>query len=301
MSDSTSDPLSFPFASESNDKRPLPEIVAERCGFALAYVDHDDGKRYYAVQDWIVGVAQSAEPRVFWAKMKKRFQKATIELLPSCQQFPYRSSSGRTYQMDYAQAEALYQITQRMDAQTGIRDKVLQYLARAGVIFDEVRIDPDKAIDAALAAYRRQGKTDKWIETRLRSKFIRTEFTSAFRKSMRELPQKRHYALITDEMRLGVWKRTTATLREQMGLKKPDSLRDNQSGIALAYETLAEEISAFELNQKEDLSFDQAKGVVRINSESVGKHAEETSQRLGIDVATNRPLLRDGHADKSAE
>jgi len=57
--------------------------------------------------------------------------------------------------------------------------------------------------------------------------------------------------------------------------------------------SLAEEVSAVELDQKSDLGFDQAKGIVRTKSESVGKHAEETGRRLGIDVATGRRLLQE--------
>ncbi|MEP7286308.1 MAG: hypothetical protein ABI947_11125 [Chloroflexota bacterium] len=289
MSDHTSNSVSFPTNPEDN--RPLPELIAEAYGFPLAYHDHEDGNRYYAVQDWISGVAEPPNPTNFWAMMKKRLAKANVGLYIPCVQLPYRATNGRTYKMDHAQAETLYQITQRMDAQTGLRDKVLNFLAQAGVTLDEMRIDPDKALDAGIRGYKRKGKTDKWIETRLQSKAQRLNFTAAFRRSMRQDPQQWQYAVITDEMRLGLWKRSTAALKTQMGLTKNDNLRDHQSDIAIAYELLAERISAYELDRERDLEFDQAKKIVRTNSESVGKHAEETGRRLGIDIATDQPLL----------
>jgi hypothetical protein len=101
------------------------------------------------------------------------------------------------------------------------------------------------------------------------------------------------YAVITDEMRRGLWKRSTVMLREQMGLKKNDNLRDHQTALALSYEMLAENMSAYELDQKSNLEFDDSKQIVRSSSEFIGKQAEEASQRLGIDIATNRPLLND--------
>jgi len=180
-----------------------------------------------------------------------------------------------------------------MDANTGLRNKVLKFLAASGVKLDEMRLDPEEALDAAIEAYRRQGKSDKWIEARLQGKVQRLRFTAAFRKALRIDPSQLQYALITDEMRLGLWRRTTAILRREMGLKKNDNLRDHQSRLAIIYEALAEEVSAVELDQKSDLGFDQAKGIVRTNSESVGKHAEETGRRLGIDVATGRRLLQE--------
>ncbi|HLY26777.1 MAG TPA: hypothetical protein VKQ72_10590 [Aggregatilineales bacterium] len=290
MPDHTSNSVSF--SANPHDKRPLPEIIASNYGFPLAY--HDvDGLRYYAVQDWIIGVAQAAEPRKFWDSMKRRLRKAGVDLSSWCRQLPYRVSNGKTYKLDFADAEALYRITQRMDAQTGLREDVLKFLAKSGVVIDEIRIDPDKAIDAAIEAYKRQGKSDRWIQIRVESKIQRVKFTTAFRKSMRTSPQQWQYAVVTDEMRLGLWKRTTAVLKEQLELKKNDSLRDHQSDIAIAYELLTERISTFELDQKNDLEFDQAKGIVRANADSVGQHAEATGRRLGIDIATNRPLLKD--------
>src|SRR5262249_42067027 len=257
----------------------------ENYGFSLAY--HDlDGKRYYAVQDWIRGVAQPAEERKFWDALKRRFKKAGIEMSTWCRPLPYVASDGKTYKRDHADAEALYRITQRMDTQTGLRDQILAFLAKSGVVLDEMRIDPDQALEAAIQGYRRQGKSEQWIATRMESKVKRLHFTSAFRKSMRREPQKWQYAVITDELRLGLWKRTTAQLREQMNLKKNDNLRDSQSMLAISYELLAENISAVELEQNENLEFDDTKRIVRRNAEDVGKHAEATGKRLGIDIAT---------------
>lgn len=193
--------------------------------------------------------------------------------------------------MEHVTDESLYRITQRMRAETGIRDQVLNFLAKAGVVIDEFRIDPERAIDAAIAAYKRMGKTDRWIEQRLRNKLGRNQFTAAFKQALRVNPHHMQYAIITDEMRQGLWKRTTKTLKVELGLKEKDNLRDHLSEIALSYETLAEQISARELNERNDLEFNQARRIVRSNSEFVGKQAEDTGCKLGIDIATDRPLL----------
>ena len=292
MSDSTTSSVSL--SLPNNDPRPLPELIADQAGFALAYADVD-GERYYAVQDWIVGVAHSIEPRKFWSAMKTRLKKAGVELSPLCRQMPYRTSNGKIYKLDFATARVLYQITQRMDVNTGLRDKVLKFLAQAGVVVDEFRIDPEQAIDAAIEAYRRMGKSEEWIAIRIQSKVVRLRFTGAFKHSLKHEPQRWHYGVITDAMRLGLWKRNTSSLREQMGLKKDANMRDHQSMLAVSYELLAETISATELEMNRNLEFDDAKRIVHDNAEDVGKHAESTGKRLGLDIATNRPLLKSSH------
>jgi DNA-damage-inducible protein D len=295
MSNLTSNPVEYP-AYDPNDPRPLPEIVAEFYGFPLAFADDTDGNRYYAVQDWIKGVAQASDPTKFWDAMKRRLKKAKIDLSTWCRQIPYRLPDGRTYQMDYATATALYQITQRMDANTGIRNKILQFLAKAGVVVDDMRIDPDKALEAAIEGYRRQGKSEKWIQARIMGKVARLYFVAAFTGSMSEKPTPKHYAMITDEVYLGLWKRRASVLKKQMGLKKGDSMRDYQSVFALGYEMLAEAMSGRRLEEREHLVFDQAKKIVRTASEFFGKQADEAGKEMGIDIATDRPLLQDKNA-----
>jgi hypothetical protein len=267
MSDSTPKSVSFPIPVNHDDKRPLPEIIADYCGFPLAQKPVE-GKQYYAVQDWLHGVAQTNEPRKFWDAMKRRLRKIGIEMSTWCRQLPYTATDGKRYTVAYAEAEILYRITQRMDANTGIPEAVLQFLARAGVVVDEFRIDPEKAIEG----YRRMGKTDTWIALRMRSKLGRNRFTAAFRESMRTAPERMHYAIITDTMRIGLWKRTTKQLKQELNLDEKDSLRDNLTGAGLAYETLAEELSALELSQNNNLEFSQADEIVRSNSEFVGQH-----------------------------
>ena len=59
----------------------------------------------------------------------------------------------------------------------------------------------------------------------------------------------------------------------------------------MAYETVAELVSEYDLRQGEDLEYDLAKRIVRTDSELVGKQAQKTSLHLGIDIPTGRPLL----------
>jgi hypothetical protein len=290
MSDSTLFPVDF--AHDPSDKRPLPEIIAERAGFPLAYHDREDGQRFYAVQDWIAGVAQAESPARFWTDMKRRMKKAGVQLYASCVGLPYRAANGKSYKMDHADAQTLYQITQRMDANTGLRDRVLRFLAAAGVILDEIRIDPDKAIEAVYAYYRKQGKNDSWIDARIKSKLARIAFTQAFTLCLKHKPQPRHFGIITNTMRRGLWRRDTQTLLKEMGLSKEDNLRDHMPEIGLLYETINERTTAFQLEKQNNLEFEDANKIAYRNARLIGKQAAQTSRELGIDLATNKPLLK---------
>ncbi len=306
---STSLPVSF----NADDQRPLPELIALGnpdpadgwSAFPLQF--HDvEGIRYYAVQDWILGVAQTDNARTFWDKMKNRLKRAKIQLSPPCLQLPYLATNNKRYKLDFAAAEALYVITQRMDANTGVRDRVLRYLAFAGVLVDDARLDPasvlgkafgsnpDLMLEAAIETYRAQGKSDAWIASRLLGVQTRKIFTSAFQKALRNKPGSYQYAQITDTLRIGVWRRDTATIRKELNLSATANVRDNMSVLALNYEMLAENLSAMALDQQQDLEYNEARNIVRDESTFVGDQAAQASKRLGIDLVTNKPLLKKG-------
>jgi len=125
----------------SNDDRPLPERIATLYSFTLAFQDVEGNKRYYSVQDWIAGILPKSNTRNLWNMMKRRHP----QLYTRCVQLPYKVANGRKYQMDHADALTLYSITQRMEANSGSRDSVLVYLAKAGVILDELMRNPAQA------------------------------------------------------------------------------------------------------------------------------------------------------------
>ena len=70
-----SDPTSFSEDLPTNfDDRPLPERIASRYNFPLAY--HDvDSKRYYAVQDWIQWRCPSRRSSRFFGTHETAIQK----------------------------------------------------------------------------------------------------------------------------------------------------------------------------------------------------------------------------------
>jgi len=73
-------------------------------------------------------------------------------------------------------------------------------------------------------------------------------------------------------------------------------IRFHRSNIG--YQFAAHPISARELELKRNIEYEQSRRIVRDNSASVGKHAEETGRRLGIDIATDKPLLNATNSTK---
>lgn len=283
---------------ELSDPRPLPEIIAaggkDWQAFPLAY--HDvDGVRWYAVQDWIAGVALSSKPRDFWLKMQARYS----ELSTPCRQLAYRAKNSRMYQMDHAQAEHLYNITQRMDTNTGLRNKVLAYLSRSGVTLDEIRRDPDKVTDlvgparaanAGIQRLAKQGHDPAWIGDRVGGVQLRNEFTTKLQQTVIDLTA-RLFADATDAVYKGTLERTSSQLRRDLMLSPRDSIRDHLSRLALQYIAIAEGMAAKYLGDAQTVTGEQALAIINEVSEFIGAQAKEAAARMGVDLLTGRGLL----------
>jgi hypothetical protein len=257
MFDSTSSLV--PLSSDSDD-RPLPERIAAQYEFPLAYKDHDDGRRYYSIQDWIAGIAQSPQARSLWSRLKKRAQKAvdedsTGQLFPwwkQLVQLPYRASNGKEYQMDHADAETLYRITQRMDANTGLRNEILAYLAKSGVVIDEMIRDPRTAQDMAIISehqkeYRKlrtEGFTHEealqWLRTRDYGIGTRKWITDIW---VRRQARGKEIAILTNKVSQIVHGKMATIRKQEMCLAKHDTPR-NYDAAADQLLTAITELSA---------------------------------------------------------
>jgi hypothetical protein len=206
--------------------------------------------------------------------------------------------------MDYTDDKGLYLIAQglRVTKARPALAAIKQFLAEAGAFVDLVRrepetvvssgaIDPDTALDAVVQYYRRQGKDDNWISARLTGIVKRNQFTAALKEAVAEVLHQLHFKIATDDIYLGLWQRTAAKLRAELDLPKRTNLRDHQPTLALTYQAIAEEVCAKKLGERAELSWDEARAIIKQVAALIGVQAQATSQFLQIDLATGKPLL----------
>jgi hypothetical protein len=305
-----------------DDERPLPEILARQYGFALQSQYSGEGVRMWAVQDWIAGVSNTHDAKKVserWRDMKRKSQsrdnnptldqssennrtlkrrnKPSYATIPASQiaehvrKLPYVASDGKTYQRDYGDADMLYQVAQALNSNSELSEKIRRYLAKAGVLADEIRRDPSKAAELAAAGYKKRGLSDQWIEQRLGGVVARKALTGAISAAVSEALTGRDYAHATDTLYMGLFDRTARALRKDMGLPDGANPREHQSAEALAYVRIAEMSVARQLGNRESVTFAEACRLIADISQMIGQQVRQTSDLLGIDLATNRPLI----------
>lgn len=291
-----SDLPSIPNLHSTNDDRPLPLIVAEKWSFPLAWSETEAGY-LYAIQDWVRGLTGEKDTRKILNNMQKQMSILKGHL-------PYVASDGKTYQREFTNDKGLYLIAQylRSTQKRPVLDEIKKFLAASGAFVDLVRREPETVItsgamdlddvfDAAIHAYRAQGKDERWIHARLEGKIKREKFTAALQAAVAEVLNRFHYARATDEIYKGLWGRTAAALKNEFNIAPKASLRDQQPILALTYQGLTEEVCAQKLGERTELAWDEAEEIVRVVAHLIGKQAQETSRFLNTDLATGKPLL----------
>lgn len=134
---------------------------------------------YFSVVDVVAVLTDSKNPRDYWYRVKKRMsEEEKSELSTFCRQLKLTSSDGKKYETDAADMQGILRIIQSIPSPKAEPFKM--WLATVGKErIDEV-IDPEQAIDRALATYLKKGYSREWINQRLQSIQVRKELTDAW-------------------------------------------------------------------------------------------------------------------------
>jgi hypothetical protein len=287
----------FSDIEDNQPVQPLPLQIASDYNFPLQYHQTPDDVIVYSIQDWIAGVGQAAEPRDFWAKLKKRLKTVNPQLWTSCLQLPYIASNGKSYKMDFADDVTLYRITQQMSTNTGIRNEVLSFLAKAGAFVDELRQDPEAA-QQKIASHRqaqalKAGRDASWIATREIGVMTRNQFTAALVNANPQI----NIGEATNTVYKSVLGQDASGLRKTLNIGQKQNPRDSMSELALAYLNTAEaairaQLSGFKADDVLPLHI--MRSIIAIVAQATGTQAEQMARLVGIDLVSGRKMLGGG-------
>lgn len=201
--------------------------------------DDEQEKYFFSVVDVVGVLTEQTTPRgasTYWAVVKKRLlEEGASELITNCKQLKLPAADGKKYMTDAADLEQILRIVQSIPSKKA--EPLKRWLAEVGSERIQQMIDPELAIQQAVADYKKQGYSDKWIANRVKSIDARNELTTEWKRS--GMKEGRDFAILTDLLTKAWSGKTTKEYKQFKGLTK-ENLRDNMSTIELALNTLAE-------------------------------------------------------------
>ena len=197
--------------------------------------DDEQEKYFFSVVDVIAVLTESANPQTYWRVLKKRLSDEGFETVTNCNALKLPAADGKMRLTDVADLEGILRIVQSIPSKKA--EPLKRWLAQVGSERIQQMIDPERSIQQAVADYKKQGYSDKWIANRVKSIDARNELTNEWKRA--GLQEGKDFAILTDLITKTWSGKTTKEYKQFKGLKK-ENLRDNMSTIELALNTLAE-------------------------------------------------------------
>ena len=253
----------------------------------------------FSVVDVISALTDSKNPQTYWRVLKNRLRDEGNETVTNCNALKLKAVDGKMRMTDVVNTKDLLRLVQSIPSKKAEPFKM--WLAQVGSErLDEIA-DPQKAIDRAIATYRKKGYTEEWITQRILSIKTRKELTAEWQE--RGITQEKDYAILTNEM-TRAWAGVSVQEYKQLkGLKK-ENLRDNMTDIELVLNMLAEVTTTAFSKQEQPKTFGENKQIARKGGNVAKNARSEIETNLGHTIisplnASTKNLLDTKNSDNN--
>src|SRR3989339_655980 len=195
-----------------------------------------DEKWYFNVVDVVRALTDSVNPQVYWRVLKKRLlDDGANETVTKCNGLKMEAPDGKMRLTDMADVETLFRLIQSIPSPKAEPFKV--WLAKVGYERLRETVDPEIAVNRARENWQVLGRSQKWIEQRMRGQEIRNKLTDYW--ATHEVTEKEEFAILTNIIHRE-WSGLTVKKHKSIKKLKGHNLRDNMTEAELVFASLAE-------------------------------------------------------------
>ena len=244
--------------------------------------NREEEKYYVSVVDIVSVLTESSDGRKYWNKLKQRLKEEGNETVTNCHQLKLIANDGKMRLTDVVDLEGMFRIIESIPSKKA--EPIKLWLARLGKERIDEEYDPEITINRALAAYRRKGYSDDWINQRLKAIDARKEFTDELKNN--GIESSKDFADLTNLLTKTWSGYDVKEYKEYKGLTK-ESLRDNMTNMELVLNMLAEVTSTEISKSSDNKNKDNAKNSV-IEGGVIAKNTrEQIESKTGKKIVTS--------------
>lgn len=253
------------------------------------HYDEKSEKWYFSVIDIVAALTEQTDfkkAKSYWTTLKNRLKQEGSQLVTKCDQLKMMSADGKFYKTDAADTETILRIIQSVPSKKA--EPIKLWLAKVGYERMQEMTNPEKALNRSREYWKKQGRSEKWIQQRMMGQETRNKLTDYW--SEHEVKEGEEFAILTNIIH-EQW--SDLSVKDHKNLKglKTQNLRDHMSEEELIFTALAE-LSTRRIAETDDVTgFEKNK----IPAKKGGKIAKDArlalEEKTGKKVITNKNFL----------
>ncbi len=207
-----------------------------------------NGEWWFSVVDVIAALTESDRPSKYWSDLKTKMAKneGFDDISDNIGNLPLPTADGKMRASEVANTETVLRIIQSVPSPKA--EPFKRWLAKVGYERIQEIQDPEIAIKRAIMTYQIQGRSDDWIEKRVRSIVARKELTREWQK--RGVRKGQDYAMLSNIISQETFGVGVQQHKRVKGLKA-QNLRDHMTDLELIL-TMLGETSTTEITRERD-------------------------------------------------
>jgi prophage antirepressor-like protein len=243
----------------------------------------DNGQWYFAYMDVIAALTGSKSPRRYATELKNKLQAEGSEVFGHIEQLKIVAPDGKLRSTQCLSREDTFRLIEEIPSPKA--EPFKQWIAHlAHERLEEIK-NPSKGIDNSIKRWKEMGKSDEWIAWRLKGKISRKSETDTLQAHGITKPV--DFAHFTDRTNKAVYGATAEEVKEDRGLAKTDSLRDNSSALELRFLDLHELGCSVGIEQRKAYGRTQINGVYDVVDGIVENTKQAFIDAFGVKAVTS--------------
>ena len=243
--------------------------------------DAEAEEYYFAVNDIVQVLTESADPKDYIKKMLKRDPELKSKWGTICPPVRMLAPDGKMRMTKAATLQGILRIVQSIPSRKA--EPLKQWLAEVGSQRIDQMIDPELTFQMAVQDYRRQGYSEKWITQRMRSIEVRKALTDEWQRS--GVKDEREFAILTNILTKAWSGMTTGQYKQYKGLTQ-QNLRDNMTNLEITLNMLAEGTAAEISKQENPQGFGESAGIAQRGGDVAHGARKLIEKELGHSVVS---------------
>ncbi len=191
---------------------------------------------YFSVVDVVRVLTESVDARNYWKVLKNRLlSEGGNQTVTNCNQLKMMAEDGKMRLTDVADIKTIFRLIQSIPSPKAEPFKI--WLAKVGYERLKETVDPEIAVNRARANWQALGRSEQWIEQRMRGQEIRNKLTDYW--ANHKVTEQEEFAILTNIIHKE-WSGLTVGQHKKIKNLKGHNLRDNMVEAELLFTSLAE-------------------------------------------------------------